>query len=393
MKALLRLPALWVTLYCGCLTVPVQANDYLQQFIDPEDGHLDASSWLLDNAYGFLPVPMIISEPAVGYGLGITAVFFHETEEQKTNRLLREGGDKIVKPSLPTRMSFVGLLGTENGTKAWLGGHFGVYGDDRYRYTGAAGQFDLNMTFYGDRNDLPWDFNMAIDLLLQDLKIRLGDSDFFAGAKFVYSNNDVQLEGIGNTDGASLPPEFAALLGKEIASTGVGLTLSYDSRDTLWGAEQGNDSLVEAVKYGEWLGAENDFISYKLYSHQYIVLTPTLFAGLRGDYRTISGDAPFYQKPYIDLMGIPVMRYQGDHTLVGEVNLRWMPHPRWSLISFAGVGVAADSFDELSDASSKVSKGVGFRYLLAKAMRLHSGIDVAWGPEETVVYIKTGIGW
>ena len=38
--------------------------------IDPEDGMLDASDYLA-SASGFLPVPIIITEPAVGYGLAI----------------------------------------------------------------------------------------------------------------------------------------------------------------------------------------------------------------------------------------------------------------------------------------------------------------------------------
>ena len=36
-------------------------------FTDPEDGAFDASEWLLDRR-GLLPVPIIITEPAIGYG-------------------------------------------------------------------------------------------------------------------------------------------------------------------------------------------------------------------------------------------------------------------------------------------------------------------------------------
>lgn len=43
-------------------------------FTDPEDGALDASEWLLDRK-GFLPVPILITEPAIGYGGGLAAMF------------------------------------------------------------------------------------------------------------------------------------------------------------------------------------------------------------------------------------------------------------------------------------------------------------------------------
>ncbi|HBO79836.1 MAG TPA: glyceraldehyde-3-phosphate dehydrogenase, partial [Cupriavidus sp.] len=47
-------------------------------FFDPEDGKLDMSDFLL-NHKGALPVPTIITEPAVGYGFGLGLLFFSES--------------------------------------------------------------------------------------------------------------------------------------------------------------------------------------------------------------------------------------------------------------------------------------------------------------------------
>lgn len=44
-------------------------------FIDPLDGFFDASTFLAENAYGFLPVPVIITDPAVDGGLGMMGLF------------------------------------------------------------------------------------------------------------------------------------------------------------------------------------------------------------------------------------------------------------------------------------------------------------------------------
>jgi hypothetical protein len=43
-----------------------------------QDGDFDLSDWLLDRR-GFLPVPVIITEPAVGYGAGLFALFFRQS--------------------------------------------------------------------------------------------------------------------------------------------------------------------------------------------------------------------------------------------------------------------------------------------------------------------------
>ncbi len=57
-----------------------------EEFIDPKDGMLDASQFLSQRMLGFLPVPIIITEPATGNGLGVMGVFFHESEAQKQGK-------------------------------------------------------------------------------------------------------------------------------------------------------------------------------------------------------------------------------------------------------------------------------------------------------------------
>ncbi len=67
------------------LVRPAQA-DLPEQFFDPVDGRFDASTYLPENAFGFLPVPVIITEPAVEGGLGMTGLFFHESDEDAAVR-------------------------------------------------------------------------------------------------------------------------------------------------------------------------------------------------------------------------------------------------------------------------------------------------------------------
>ena len=40
------------------------------RFIDPADGQFDLSA-ILEHPHGFLPVPIVVTEPAVGYGGGV----------------------------------------------------------------------------------------------------------------------------------------------------------------------------------------------------------------------------------------------------------------------------------------------------------------------------------
>ena len=62
------------------LVPAASAISFFDQFIDPQDNKFDASHWLLEKK-GFLPVPIIVTEPAVGYGAGAALLFFHGKNE------------------------------------------------------------------------------------------------------------------------------------------------------------------------------------------------------------------------------------------------------------------------------------------------------------------------
>ena len=118
--------------------------------------------------------------------------------------------------------------------------------------------------------------------------------------------------------------------------------------------------------------------------------------GWRLDGRLAHGDTPFYALPYIDLRGIPALRYQGDAVLATELEARWNFRNRWSLVGFTGLGEAQDSFSDLfgsGENSSKSTVGGGIRYLMARRLGLQAGVDVAKGPEDSVFYLTIGSAW
>ena len=83
------------------------AASFFEQFIDPHDGKFDAGDWLLDKK-GFLPIPIIVTEPAVGYGAGVALLFFHaKNDEQflKEAAMRLKENKKAKKPSLPPSIS------------------------------------------------------------------------------------------------------------------------------------------------------------------------------------------------------------------------------------------------------------------------------------------------
>ena len=111
------------------------------------------------------------------------------------------------------------------------------------------------------------------------------------------------------------------------------------------------------------------------------------------DARLAYGDIPFYRLPYIDLRGIGSARYQDTRAAVVESELRWNLTQRWALIGFVGAGRTWGRHNSFGDGASQVSKGTGVRYLIARQLGMHVGVDYAWGPEDDTFYIQVGSAW
>jgi hemolysin activation/secretion protein len=87
------------------------------------------------------------------------------------------------------------------------------------------------------------------------------------------------------------------------------------------------------------------------------------------------------------------LRYQGEHAVSAELELRWQFHPRFSVVGFGGAGLAWTDLDDFEREQSAVSEGLGLRYLVARKFGLHAGFDVARGPEEGAIYVQLGNAW
>lgn len=116
--------------------------------------------------------------------------------------------------------------------------------------------------------------------------------------------------------------------------------------------------------------------------------------GLRLDGDFTGGDIPFYMLPFVNIRGIPAMRYQGDHVITTEAELRWDVTQRWSLIGFAGAGWTANGdVSDFSNSDTYPAGGFGFRYLVAKVFNMRAGLDFGFSEVDQAVYITTGSAW
>ncbi len=354
-------------------------------FTSEEDGQFDVSNYLATK-YGFMAVPIVITEPAVGYGGGATLLFLHDSFSSS-----------LAKRKSPPSMSGVMVAATENGT--WFGGafHMGYWLEDSIRSTTAAGLFNVNMNFY----PLPkfaLDLNMKGYMAYQEVMFRLGGSNFFLGGNYSYVDNTIK----SNSD---------RILGKlinhfepDIKMGSLAAIVQYDSRDTTFTPSKGLFAKATLRRFDENFGGAQNFWRNGAKAFYFIPALDSLIIGLRAEGESVSASdndyIPIFAYPSIVMRGVPAMRYQGEHMLMGELQLRWEFVNRWNLVGFGGVGktFGSDSAGlidtSFSDAPVHPAGGLGFRYELARKFGLWGGMDFATSEENNFAfYFTMGSAW
>jgi hypothetical protein len=284
----------------------------------------------------------------------------------------------------------VGGVGTENGT--WGAGiaHLRFWDQDSWRYMGALAYSDAYLEFYrpdNGRNDFGGlDYNLEALFLNQQIERRIAETNFFLGARYVFMDMNSEFK-LGNDVRGIQSREYQS------RTAGAGMILGYDSRDNIFTPSRGLRMQAITSVFDESLGGDFHYPRLDLFGYGYWNFHPDFVLGIRLDGRFTDGEVPFYHLPYIQMRGVEAMRYLGKHAVLSELELRWNFHERWGLVAFGGAGKAGRSFSELDDAKTILSKGVGFRYLMARKLGLHAGMDFAWGPDESALYFTIGSAW
>jgi hypothetical protein len=354
------------------------ASDAGVGYIDSEDGWLDISEFL-DTAYGFVPIVSPITEPAVGYG-ATAAVVFVDRDENAAGR-----------PGVRPNLAAVGGLATENGTRGLFAAHLGNWMDGRLRTEAMVAGADMNLEFFGLGGDRPNSDGLgySIDATFGRIGVsyRLGESPFWAGLRYTRASTTIGLD-----RAAGRPPLIPdGDLGLELGS--LSPSLQFDTRDNFFTPTSGVYVDASIQLYREDLGSDRDFEMASLTGTYHVPLVDDLYLGARASYKTSSDDTPFFLRPFVGLRGVQALRYQGEQAADIEAELRWQLHPRFSLVSFVGAGVADGGGLVSGERREVQAGGAGFRYLLARKQGLHMGLDVAVGPDDPIFYVVFGNAW
>lgn len=348
------------------------------RFRSLEDGWFDVDGFL-DERYGFLPVVLPITEPAVGYGAAGGLAFI--------SKPLGETAAGFGRPDI----TVVGGLATENGTWGAMVGDVRHWLDDRLQTAAGAVYASMNLDFYGIGEnrvlaDQPLRYNLEPKGGMVQGKYRLGASRLWAGLNYAFATTEVTFDAPAGTPGL---PDFR----RQSNVGGVTPSLTFDSRNNIFTPTRGTYFEVTAGLFSEALGGDAEFQRAQVVAMQFVPLHSKLCLGLRGQVAASFGDTPFYLRPFIYMRGVPAMRYQGESEAQIEAELLWQLWKRFSLVGFVGSGAVWNDYERFDRTETVVAGGTGFRYELARKYGIHAGLDVAFGPDGPAIYVQIGSAW
>ncbi|MDQ6470607.1 BamA/TamA family outer membrane protein [Flavobacterium sp. LHD-80] len=360
----------------------VRSQKHHTVFKDSLDGAFDVSDFLI-YAHGFIVIPTLITEPALG-GIGgaIVPVFL-----KKHDPIIDQNGKKrFIDPDI------TGAAALYTGNKSWAAGAFraGSFIKSKIMYRVGAGYGDVNMSFY---ENLPTGEDAKIDLNFQSFVFysrvmkQFRNAKWSAGVQYLLLDSKINFPDLNNL------PAFAKLKDIKSVVSQLGGAIQFDGRDNIFTPNKGVRLQADFFWSDNLLGSDYEAWRVNLSAIGYQPLTKKLIGGLRLEGEQAFGSPPFYLRPGINLRGVPAARYQGKTSIIAEGELRWDLYRRWSLMGYGGVASAFDDWDKAFAKPVVYSYGTGFRYLIARKFKLRMGVDVAKGPEDWAYYVVFGSNW
>lgn len=232
-----------------------------------DDGWLDISGFI-DQAYGFVPLLIPITEPAVGLGAAGALVFIDKPKA--------EANAGFGRPNI----SVIGALGTENGTRGEFAGDMRHWLDDSVKSLVGVVHASVNLDFYGIGRDSqlqhsPQSYNLETTAGVVQGRYRIGDSPAWVGLGYVLASTTVKF---------AAPQASAGLPGAQSESRVGGLlpTISYDTRDNLFTPTRGSYLDLSAGLFSKAMGSDTDFKRINLSAIHYQPISRDLTLGVMG---------------------------------------------------------------------------------------------------------------
>jgi len=345
---------------------------------DTLDGKFDFSSFLIESK-GFLPIPIIITEPALGSFGGVLALAFFTPKEIPE-------GQKYVAPDITLGM------GMYTANNSWMvgGGRIGSFPKKGIKYRAFTGYASLNLSFYRtfeSSGEKEYKFNLGAFPVLLSMSKSLPGTDLYLGGQYSFGKTNVDPLFVEDL------PDWVSEDELDSKTGSLGIFTDWDRRDNFFTPNKGTILHVLYAVDDDWTASDYSYQKLHVFANWFYPIKPNWISGLRLESQHVFDDPPFYLLPSLNMRGVPAARYQGATTAILETEQRFDLNLRWSVLGFVGLGKAVMRDENFGDARTIYNYGAGFRYLIARVFGIRAGIDVAMGPDNFGWYIVFGHNW
>ena len=173
-------------------------------------------------------------------------------------------------------------------------------------------------------------------------------------------------------------------------TTGLGLTLGWDSRDHPQAPRRGGFHEISIMSWSRALGSRYSFSRFYLNLRQYFPLFDTHALALQVNGEFLTEEPPFYRMALLGgqclLRGYFEGRYRDNDLIAGQAEYRLPLFWRISAVLFAAAGDVSDRLHNWSLRKLKWAAGGGLRLMLNQDEKLNLRIDAAAGMETWGIY-------
>ena len=180
-------------------------------------------------------------------------------------------------------------------------------------------------------------------------------------------------------------------------NSGLGLQISYDSRNAESYPTKGELLRFRAMSYNKFIGSDYNFDEYTFDLRKYLSFSDKHVIALQGYISLTSKDPPFYSMPHLDkqMRGITPNLHIDKQIAVVRAEYRFFPWEngffrRMGFVFFTENGQVADEPKKFSIENARSDFGFGLRYSFFTDDRLNLRIDVGFGEEDWNFSISTG---
>jgi len=171
-------------------------------------------------------------------------------------------------------------------------------------------------------------------------------------------------------------------------TSGVGLSLSYDTHDSDTYPQNGCFYNFKSVLFSNVFASDYSFIRTEIDLRQYVSIFPNQTLAFQGYFSTVSDVVPFHKLSYLNdhMRAVTANKFIDRHSIVFRIENRIFPwsHPlleRFGFVTFLETGEVAESMEELSLNELKLSYGVGLRISFLMNDRLNVRLDIGFGEQ------------